>query len=137
MDGHTEAADLRRRYALEALLAELDDQQVRNFILGNPRPPLEVEFERWLWQLGLKDSIAHAIDDGQGMEISFGFDARAEPPRTHLHSFITGITRELKPESSCGTIVYTRQGGRLIATFRFEPRRTGMDQFRRYRERRA
>ena len=126
-----------RRSMLEALLAEMDDQRVRDFILGNERPEFEVEVERWLWKLGFKDAFCRTSDGGQAVEITFNFDAQPELPRSHLRSYITGVARELRPEKSCGTILYTRRDTRLIARFRFEPRRVELEQFRRYRERQA
>ena len=128
---------MRRNSVLDSLLTELDDQQIRDFILGNPRPVLEVEFEQWLWKLGLKDVSVRTSEGGRAIEVTFNFDAQPEPPRTHIHSFLTGIAQELKPGFCCGTIVYTRQRGRLIAAFHFEPRRTGLEQFRKWRERQS
>ena|SRR5579859_963401 len=132
-----DAGEVRRCSVLDALLTELDDQQIRDFIMGNERPEFESAFEQRLWKMGIKDATCRTSEGGQTVEIAFNFDEQPEPPRTHLHSYIRGIAQELKPEASCGTIVYTGRGRRLIASFRFEPRRTGMDQFRRYRERRA
>jgi hypothetical protein len=137
LNSGADAGEVRRCSVLDALLTELDDQQIRDFIMGNERPELESEFEKWLWKLGFKDVTCRTSEGGQAVEITFNFDAQPEPPRTHIHSFLNGIARELKPGFSCGTILYTGRGRRLIASFRFEPRRTGMDQFRRYRERRA
>jgi hypothetical protein len=135
--GHAEGVNSRRHYALEALLPDIDDRLVRDFIMGNPRPVLEVEFEQWLWKLGLKSASVRMAEGGQEAEVTFDFDTQPEPPRTHIHSFLKGIAQELKPGFSCGTILYTRRGYRLIANFHFQPPRSGMEQFRKWRERQS
>jgi hypothetical protein len=45
LDCQANATEVRRTM-LESLLAELDDQQVRDFIMGNERPEFEAEFEK-------------------------------------------------------------------------------------------
>jgi hypothetical protein len=137
LKGGANVAERRRARVLDALLTELDDQQVRDFILANERPELESEIEKWLWKVGFKDATCRTYDGGQEVEITFNFDAQPELPDTHIRSYIVGIAKELRPNESTGTITYVRRRKRLIATFRLQPRRTGMDQFRRYRERRA
>src|SRR5438132_14016189 len=102
---------------LEALLAELDDQRVRDFILGNERPEFEAEFEKWLWKLGFKEASCRTSDEGQAVEITFNFEAQPELSLNHLRSYIRGIARELRPEKSCGLITYTRRGNRLVTRF--------------------
>jgi len=129
------SAGVRRRLAVEALIAEVDDEQVRDFILGHPRPAMEVEFEQKLWQAGFKDAFCKV--DGEAVEIAFDFEAQPPPPLHHLAIYIRRIAGGFRPGESCGTISSVRRGSYVVVKFKFEPRRSGMEQFTRYRQRRS
>ncbi len=124
-----------RRLAVEALITEIDGEQVRDFIMGNPRPALESAFEDGLWKAGFKSAFCKV--EAEAVEIAFDFEAQAPPSLHHLAVHIRRIAAELKPGQSCGVISSVRRGNHLVVKFRFEPRRSGMEQFTRYRERRG
>jgi hypothetical protein len=46
-------------------------------------------------------------------------------------------TLQNRAGESCGTITSVRKGNHVVVKFKFEPRRSGMEQFTRYRERRS
>jgi hypothetical protein len=119
---------------VEALITEIDDEQVRDFILGNPRPALERAFEDGLWKEGFKNSFCKV--DGESVQIAFNFEAQAPPALHDLAIHIRRIARGLRPGESCGTITSVRRGTHVVVKFVFKPRLSGMEQFARYRERR-
>jgi hypothetical protein len=129
------SAGVRRRFAVEALIAEIDDQQVRDFIMGNPRPTLERAFEDELWEAGFKDAFCKV--EGDRVQIVFDFEAQAPPALHDLAMNIRRIAGALRPGESCGTISSVRRGDHIVVKFKFEPRRSGWEQFSRYRERRG
>jgi hypothetical protein len=122
-----------RRLAVEALIAEIDGELVRDFILGNPRPALERAFEDELWKAGFKNSFCKV--EGESVQIAFNFEAQA-PSRPHdLAMYIRRIAAALRAGESCGTITSVRRGTHVVVKFVFEPRLSGMEQFTRYRGR--
>ena len=125
------SAGVRRRFAVEALIAEVNGEQVRDFILGNPRPALERAFEDELWRVGFKNSFCKV--EGESVQIAFNFEALAPPALHDLALHIRRIAAGLRPRESCGTISSVRRGNRVGVNFRFEPRRSGREQFTRYR----
>jgi len=127
------SAGVRRRLAVEALITEIDGEQVRDFIMGNPRPALERAFEDGLWRAGFKDSFCKV--EGESVQIAFNFEAQSSPALHDLAMKIRRIAGALRPGESCGTISSVRRGNRVAVKFNFEPRRSGMEQFTRYRER--
>jgi hypothetical protein len=122
--------------AFQAVLAEVEDMTARDFILGQPpRPALERAFEDGLWKARFKAAFCKV--EGEGVQIVFDFEAQP-PPRLHdLAVYIRRIAAELRPGESCGTISSVRRDNRVVVKFTFGPRRSGMEQFTRYRERRA
>jgi hypothetical protein len=129
------SAGERHRFAVEALIAKVDGEQVRDFIMGNPRPALESAFEYELWKAGFKDAFCKI--EGEAVQIAFNFEAHPSPRFHVLAVHIRRITAGLRPGESCGTISSVRRGNHVVVKFNFEPRLSGMEQFTRYRERRA
>ena len=129
------SVDLHRRLALEALITEIDGEQVRDFIMGNPRPALERAFEDELWKAGFKDAFCKVA--GEAVEITVDFEAQPPASLHYLAVFIRGIAGKLRPEQSCCTILSVRRGNHVVVRFKFEPRRSGWEQFSRYREHKA
>jgi hypothetical protein len=124
------------RNVLEALLAEVNDTSARDFILAQPpRPELEHGFEERLLQLGFEHVFCRT--QAEAVEILFEFESQSPPPLHYLSRQVRRVASELRPTQTCGTILSTRRGNRVVVKFKFEPRRTGLEQFTRYWERQA
>ena len=109
------SAGVRRPPTLEALIAEIDGEQVKDFIMGNPRPVLERAFEDQLWNAGFKNAFSRVA--GEAVQIMFDFEAQPPPRFRDIAVHIRRIAAGVRPGESCGTIFSTQSGNPELLTW--------------------
>ena len=108
---------------LDALAEALpgDTAAARDFILDNPRPALEVEFEMRLRAAGYENAYCRTLDQPPGMGVWLNRTGEPDEFFGPLVRVLRGIAAELHLRIPSGSMRGRGRGNRLRTKFVLEP----------------
>jgi hypothetical protein len=121
----------RRWSILDALDEAIpgDSAAARDFILDNPRPEVEVEFELRLQSAGYENAYCRSLDQPPGMEVWLNRIGEPDEFFGPLVRVLRGIAAELHLRISSGSLRGRGQGNRIRVTFHLEPARPTIEHY--------